>query len=137
MPISVRWDDGEKTTLYYTVTAKWSLEEAWYILQHDVIEMLEDVNYVTDVIIHFQESQSIPSGVLNFWRRAYNWMQKYVHPTVFVAVVQAPPIIRGIGDSLRTLRTPIMRYVVFVDSVEEAHQKITGHRAKTPRIHFD
>jgi hypothetical protein len=137
MPISVQWGNEEKTILHYTVTDDWSLDDAWHILENDVPKLYQDIHYVADVIIEFRQSPKIPLGVLDFWRRAYSWMQEHRGETSYVTVVQAPPIIKGIADTLRNLRAPITRLVLFVETIDEAHEKIAKYRTLTPRIHLE
>jgi|GEM_PF-3933194 len=137
MPINVTWYDDRKTILLYAISDNWSLNDAWQVLNELVPQHHAEVDYVTDVIIDFREARKIPAGVMNFWRRAFNWMQEKNRETAFIAVVQAPPIITGIGDTLRGLRAPIMKRVVFVNSMDEAQTVIDNHRATTPRIHLN
>lgn len=137
MPISVEWGTTEKTILYYSISDDWTLAEALLNLENETTEMLNSISHVPDCVMDLGNSKKIPIGFLSYWRRTYAWMQANRMESSFIAIMQAPPILKGIGDTLRTLRVPIMRYVVFIDTVEEAYQKIAEHRENRPRLHFD
>ena len=137
MPISVNWQDENKTILYYEIESVWSLDEAWENLNGPVLELIAEVDYVPDTIMNFTSTQFIPIGLLNFWRHSYQWLQEHHIQTSIVAFVNAPPAMKGIGDTLRNLRVPIMRYMFFVDSVEEGQKLIANFRANSPRKPLD
>lgn len=137
MPILVEWGNDEQTILYYSITDDWTLDHALSILENETTDMINSVSHVPDCIMDLCGSKKIPMGFLRYWRRTYDWMQANNLESSFVVIAQAPPVLKGISDTLRTLRIPIMRYVLFVNTIEEAYQKIAEHRANNPRLHPD
>ncbi len=133
MPISVNWENNEKTIIYYEINGQWSVDEAWEILNGKALELIMEENYVPDTIMNFSGTKIIPVGLLNLWRRAYDWMKENHLETSIVTFVQAPLAMKGIGDTLRTLRVPIMRYMYFVDSIEDGKKIILEYRVNHPR----
>ncbi|GAB5490796.1 MAG: hypothetical protein Phog2KO_10110 [Phototrophicaceae bacterium] len=133
MPILLRWQDDKKVTLYCEVEGEWSLDDAWNNLNGTILDYINSVSYVPDIIINFTPTNYTPSGLLSFWRRAYQWMQEHGVVTSIVIFVDVPPAMRGIGDTLRNLRVPIMRYMFFVESVEEGQTLIDNLRKDSPR----
>ena len=132
MPISVNWEDDNKTILLYRIDGEWSLDEAWDVLNTQTLKLVAEVSYVPDSVMDFSNTKVTPFGLLNFWRRAYDWMKDNHLETSIVTFVQAPLAMKGIGDTLRNLRVPIMRYMFFVESVDEGKQLIADYRANYP-----
>lgn len=137
MPISVKWEDEHKTIIYYEINGEWSVDEAWEILNGKALELIMEENYVPDTIMNFSGTKITPLGLLNLWRRAYDWMKDNRLESSIVTFVQAPLAMKGIGDTLRNLRVPIMRYMFFVDSIEEGKQLIADYRVDHPRQRLD
>lgn len=137
MPISVKWEDEHKTIIYYEINGEWSVEDAWAVLNSKTLKLIEEVSYVPDTIMDFSNTHITPLGLLNFWRLSYNWLQENQLDTSVVTFVQAPLAMKGIGDTLRNLRVPIMRYMFFVDSIEEGKQLIADYRVDNPRQRLD
>ncbi len=137
MPISVKWEDEHKTIIYYEINGEWSVDEAWEILNGKALELIREQNYVPDTIMNFSGTKLTPLGLLNLWRRSYDWMKDNRLESSIVTFVQAPFAMKGIGDTLRNLRVPIMRYMFFVDSIEEGKQLIADYRVDNPRQRLD
>lgn len=137
MPITVNWINDDKTILYYMIAGEWSLDELWSLLNSSILELVNETPYVPDTLVNLSKTTRTPIGSLSFWRRSYNWVQANHLETSIVAFVQAPPAMQGIGDTLRNLRVPIMRYMYFVDSVEEGQKLIMDYRANNPRQALD
>lgn len=132
MPVTVNWYNEEKTIIYYEFDGIWTLDELWNIFNTKILEFVSDVPYLPDTIMSFNASTFTPTGLLSFWRHSYDWMQDNQLETALVMFVNPPHILRGIGDTLRNLRVPIMQYMFFVESIEEAQTFIETFRAKTP-----
>ena len=137
MPISTEWGNDEKTIIDFTITDVWSLEEAWDTLKLKALPMANSLPYVPDVILDFSKSRKTPRGLMEFWRQAFDWMQENQLASSMVLFVKPSPVMQGIGNTLRTLRIPIMKYMFFANSIDEAYQKITEHRANNPHFRFD
>lgn len=68
MPISVRWDNTEKTCIYYEFIGQWSWDE-FDAVYADVYEMLDTVNHKVHAIVDLRNSHLLPQNTLTQMRR--------------------------------------------------------------------
>ncbi len=68
MPISVRWDNTEKTCIYYEFIGQWSWDE-FDAVYADVYEMLDTVKHKVHAIVDLRNSHLLPQNTLTQMRR--------------------------------------------------------------------
>ncbi|MBC6937874.1 MAG: hypothetical protein DWB42_18890 [Chloroflexi bacterium] len=83
MPVTVEWDNAEKTIIRMAMVGHWTWDEA-YAAFADGDQMLDGVNHRVGVIIDLRESKGVPPAALANARK----MSEKQHPragmTVFV-----------------------------------------------------
>lgn len=133
MPVIIEWDDDSYQIICVKVSDNWSLDEAYTLSREVYPELLEQTTFVPDIIIDCTESGQVSSvGILRVWQEAFGWSQTLGLSSSLILFVQAPPILRSAGGTLRNLRLSVMRNTFFVDTIEEAREKIRSHRQDTP-----
>jgi hypothetical protein len=61
VPVTVKWDNSEKTTLCYRLEGRWTWEELYHTLGESR-KLWGSVNHVVDVLIDLSVSTGFPAG---------------------------------------------------------------------------
>lgn len=134
MPVVFKWDDKLETVILVIVTDDWSLESAYAVARDEFPPMLTQTETVPDLIIDFTDSGKVATtGILKTWQDAFGWLQAQGLSTMLIVMVQAPPLMKSAGGTLRNLRIPVMRNTYFVDTLDDAHALIRRLRDDNPR----
>lgn len=68
MPITVRWDNEDKTIIYYVFDRRWTWDE-FNVVYQDVYRMLDTVDHTVHAIVDLHNSQLLPADTLTHMRR--------------------------------------------------------------------
>lgn len=135
MPLAFEWDDESHTIILVIVTDDWSLESAYASARDEFPTMLTQTDTVPDLIIDFTDSGKVATtGILKTWQDAFGWLQMQGLSTMLIVMIQAPPLVKSAGGTLRNLRIPIMRNTYFVDTLDDARALIRRLRDDNPRL---
>jgi hypothetical protein len=67
MPVSIRWEDDDKTVMRYTIQGRWTWEELYPCFEEG-IEMAKSVSHRFDVIIDFSQTSHLPGNAITHLR---------------------------------------------------------------------
>src|SRR5690606_34184496 len=101
MPILVRWDDEEKTRIYYEFVGKWTWDE-FNTVYEGVYEMLDTVSHKVDAIVDLRYSNLLPQSTLTEMRRLTFQQHENGGITVFITENE-------LAHALFTILTGVLR----------------------------
>lgn len=135
MPVSVMWDNDEKTILRFEVDGDWEIDETWERITVDALNMTRETDSVPDAIIDMrgQSGDNVPQGFMTQGRNFSNWVQRYQLDSAVMVIVGGGRMMQAGADIFRKLHIPISERSFFADSLDEARTKIHDYRATTPR----
>lgn len=120
MPISVRWDNTEKTCIYYEFIGQWSWDE-FDAVYADVYEMLDTVKHKVHAIVDLRNSHLLPQNTLTQMRRLTFQQHENGGITIFITE-------NNFAHTLFNILTGVLREAkrIFriVRTPEEAYQLI-------------
>ena len=127
MPISVTWDNEEKTILLRKVTKPWSWQD--YIEAMKVVhQKLSEVDHMVDIIVDCTEINNLPDGALGSLsksNRAYpeNMGQQFV--------VSSSLFIELFSNMLAGMTNNNKSFFIHKHTIEEAYEEIKLLRTPT------
>jgi hypothetical protein len=83
MPITVKWDNAEKTIIYYTFDGAWTWDEFNAVYQ-EVYAMLDTVQHKVHAIVDLRNSRLLPRDTLTQMRRLTYEQHENGGLTVFI-----------------------------------------------------
>lgn len=130
MPISVRWDNEEKSRIYYEFLNKWTWDE-FNAVYADVYTMLDTVSHKVDAIVDLRESQLLPQNTLTEMRRLTFQQHANGGITVFITdnglvhtlFMILTGVLRQAKKIFRIARTVDEAYAI-IDSVREDFREV-------------
>lgn len=132
MSITVQWDTDSKDAMRFVVRDNWTPEEAWDAL-HTAEQLLNEVDYVPDVINDLRRMGSSSMGDMSFWRRVLAWIQERNLQQTTIVLVGGGWFMQMIGRTLKGLNVPMLQRTLFATSLAEARQKLQRYRQQHPR----
>jgi len=131
MPISVTWDNPEKTVICFTFEERWTWDE-YHAAADRISEMVNSVNHRVDLIIDFRTGyvpdnaiKQVESGSPLFW-----------HPQAGFGVLVG---VKGFIRSLLMLFTQVYpghtQWLILAANVEDARAILTKQRQQAQIAH--
>lgn len=118
MPVTIEWDNPNKTIMKMSFVGHWTWTEVYLALpQGD--KLLEEIDYSISVIIDWSRSLGIPPSALTHAGTLARKQNPKVNMTVFVGASTFFTTLWGIFSKLNSLFARPERFV-FADSLEEA-----------------
>jgi hypothetical protein len=127
MPITVVWDNDQKTILHYTYTGKWTWAEYEAVVDQ-AAQLVKDIDYQIDVIADFSETSLLPDQAIHGFKKSLD--TRPINFGVAVLVTQRIFITRLV-DAFSRLYRKIGQKLVIAPSVSEA-RAILAQRQNTP-----
>lgn len=127
MPITIEWDDSEKTIIRYTYQGKWTWEENDQISAQSVA-FAKEVDHPLDVIIDFRNSHLLPERALSRFRDYLTPSDKTMSFQTAVLVFQSEFLARML-EIFSRLYSGVRGKIHSATSVEEAREIIIKARA--------
>jgi hypothetical protein len=129
MKINVSWDNDAKTILHYKFAAGWSWNDLREIF-NEGYQMLSTVDHPVDVIMDFTEAAMFaPSGAIGQARHVANNPR---HENIRLTILVGSSFVSSIFNMMSRIAGNLSGKwdVVFVNTLDEAYQKINDHQAK-------
>lgn len=124
MPITVIWDNDEKTAFHWIFEGKWNWKE--YAQAMDQADKLaKEVEHPIDVIVNMAQSKLIPSHALSNIRAK---MGAEPHKLGLVVIITNNPLVKAIGNALPRLNRRFENKIAIAATVEQARQTIAQRR---------
>ena len=131
MPISLNWDNENRTVLRLIFWNEWTLEE--YVAQFEiVIDALKTITHSVDILIDLRTDSYVPRG--DSLRAFRNVMDKLPQNTGTIVYVNDNPVQRHLFDKQLSFYNTVSRgrkqRVYMVETLEEAYELINKHQAR-------
>ena len=127
MPVTVEWDNEEKTVVRMRLDGNWTWDEV-YPASQEGYAMLESVSYVVDLIMDMRQSRGIPNSSIFHARNTIGKRHPRTGLTVFVgANTLFFTIWRVFNRVYASLR--VEQQFTFADKIEEAREMLAKHHA--------
>lgn len=133
MPITLQWDDAEKTRLLLRFDGKWTWEEMYEMIQ-TIHQHIEGVPHTVHLLMEWSKSGTVP---LNALSHARNMMANKRHPRSGISVMI------GINGHIKTMWDVFMKLYGaqfrgkhsfgIVNTIEEARAFIERETTKENR----
>ncbi len=122
MPISVEWDNEDKTAIRITYLDRWTWEENQQARQQ-TLDMIATVNHIVHTIHDMRQSHGLPTDIITQARKR---IQKK-HPQVgLIIVIGNKSFVHVLYDVFATIYDKLVhkRKFYLVHSLEQAYQLI-------------
>jgi hypothetical protein len=129
MPVTVQWDNDQKTVLRYEFSDVWTWEE-FFEAQGQREPLLQDVHHRVHHLLIFAPHQRVPALLTFNAKRLDDRRFKY---SGYYAVVGAPLLMRMLTSALRRIGNTMARDAYFFDTEAEARaflQKEAGSQTR-------
>ena len=131
MPISLNWDNENRTVLRLIFWNEWTLDE--YATQFEiVVDALKTITHSVDILIDLRTDSYVPKG--DSLRAFRNVMDKLPENTGVIVYVNDNPVQRHLFDKQLSFYNTVSRgrkqRVYMVETLEEAHELINKHQAR-------
>lgn len=135
MPVSVIWDNDEKTILRFEVNGDWEIDETWERITIDGLRLTREADTVPDAIIDMrgQSGNGLPQGFMTQGRSFSNWIERQNLGSAVMVLVGAGRMMQAGADILRKLNIPMSTRSFFADNLDDARAHIAAYRADHPR----
>ena len=120
MPITVQWDNEEKTIIYYTFDGAWTWDE-FYAVYRDVYAMLDTVQHPVHAIVDLRSSRLLPRDTLTQMRRLTYEQHENGGMTVFIT---SNPLAHTFYTLLTNLYRRALEIFRLAATPEEAYQML-------------
>lgn len=128
MPISIHWDNEEKTTLRWDFEGRWTWIEFYEAIEEDYA-LREETDHKINSVIYLGNSSTIPSGAPSQFHRLAKWSHPRAGKTV---IVGANRFVEILVQIFSTVQRDIGKRIVMAKSLEEAREllKTAADQAK-------
>ncbi len=120
MPVSMDWDNTEKTVIRVTFDGQWDTDDLYRMVNKGV-SMIDSVDHIVDSIFDFTRSTSSPTSTLATLGRMESTHSEKERLTI---IVNASSYIKALCNIARKLAPRTFANLVFVDSINEAYNAI-------------
>lgn len=124
MPVSIFWNDDNKTILIEKFEGKWTITD-WYQLNDDAAVKLAEVSHTVHVIVDATDAAPPPAQMLMGVQYAIKKMPSNQGITIFVKLTRLLKMFMDFGKQIAPETT---RYVYAAESLDEAHRLIAEKR---------
>lgn len=132
MAIQVAWDSDDKQVVRFTAQGDWTIEDGWQALER-AEALLNEVDYVPDVINDIRNMGSSPLNALTFWQAVLDWVRERDLQQTIVILVGGGWFIRTAGRSLNNLNIPMLQRMRFAKDLPAARYELRKYRRQHPR----
>jgi hypothetical protein len=122
MPITVKWDNDEKTIIYYTFDGAWTWDEFNAVYQ-DVYAMLDTVQHQVHAIVDLRSSRLLPRDTLTQMRRLTYEQHENGGITVFIT---SNPLARTFYSILSNLYRRAREIFRLATTPQDAYDILAG-----------
>jgi hypothetical protein len=119
MPITVEWDNPQKTIIRQTHLGTWTWEE-YYAAADQTLVMLNSVDYQIHLMIDMQQSSMLPSGALSHAAIA----ERDHRNNGKVFLVGANRLVQSLYKVALVIRPRAAERLVLVNTVEEVYAEL-------------
>lgn len=127
MPVTVNWDNDDKTIVRYQLSGAWTPEELFPALDQGAA-LMNSIDYPVDVILDFAGSTAFPLDKLFAMGRYAEGKTSANQRRV--VMVRSLPVLRGLLDTMRRFLPRATRGVYFADTLDDAYALIAREAAR-------
>lgn len=125
MPVSIHWDNPEKTIIYFTFEGKWTLEELYAVLDEQQ-KMMASIDHTAHAIVDVRDSSILPSNILSIRSRQDRMTPKNQGISVVVGGGRFVTVIANMYQQLANHEVSIH----FTENIDDARKMITAELAR-------
>jgi hypothetical protein len=130
MPISVQWDNPEKTVLCQKFEGKWTGPD-YYASLDEMSRLLKEVDHRVHLLGDMSDSVGIPA--LNLLAASGRVIKMVEHQFSSITIVKAHNYFQSLVNVVRRMSPALAERVYFVSTLEEAHKQL-AKRTSTDAI---
>jgi hypothetical protein len=130
MPISVQWDNPEKTVLCQKFEGKWTGPD-YYASLDEMSRLLKEVDHRVHLLGDMSDSVGIPA--LNLLAASGRVVKMVEHQFSSITIVKAHNYFQSLVNVVRRMSPALAERVYFVSTLEEAHKQL-AKRTSTDAI---
>jgi hypothetical protein len=117
MPISVQWDNPDKTLLRWNFEGKWTWDD-YYAAMEQNNALLDSIQSKADLLIDMQQTNIVAAGFTSQFRRISQF-----HPKAgFAIIVLNSRFIEIMLNMLMNFQPAMRHQVIVTDSIEKGFQ---------------
>lgn len=121
MPVSMDWDNPERTIIRVTFDGQWETDDLYRMINKGV-SMIDSVDHIVDSIFDFTRSTSSPTSALATLGRMES---THSEKERLVIIVNASSYIKALCNIARKLAPKTFANILFVDNINEAYTAIS------------
>lgn len=123
MSIEVRWDNDEKTIIYYTFHQGWTFKE-FHEVYAEVYEMLDTVNHTVHAIVDLGNTRIFPTDTLREMRNLT--FEQHENGGITVIITHSR-MAHSLYSVLKSIITQFAQVFHLVHTLDEAYDCIAEH----------
>jgi hypothetical protein len=127
MPISVSWDNDDKTTIRYDFNGQWTWDE-FRVSSENAFAMTRSVSHTVDSISNFDPTTTLPPNALFQFRRAMTTAPKNRGVTV---IVGGALFVRTMVGVFGKLNRQLGERLLLADTLDQARARLAERRSRT------
>jgi hypothetical protein len=122
MPVRYEWADDQKVIMHLTIESPWTWQE-YNAVVDELMPMIESLGYPCATVVNTENMGPLPKdgNALQNLLRVDKMMPDNL---IASAIIGTPMIIQVFMNMLTRLRPHAARISLFVESTEEAHERI-------------
>jgi len=129
MPVTVNWDNEEKTIIRYDIIEPWTWDEMWVALEKDD-ELIDSIDHIVHLLFNGEAIKVFPGNPIGHLRM---FASKTRQPLGLIVIV-GPNVwihtIVSLFSKLLPRRAKGMEGILSARTVEEGRALIEAHRKK-------
>jgi hypothetical protein len=131
MPISILWDNAEKTVIQYHFEGRWTWDEFHHALAEGNA-MMDSVDHTVHVIVNMQNSMALPRGAITHIANLRIRKHRRIGVTILIGASQ---LIQAIHSAMITIYPGIDKNFKMLPTLEEARAALEASTLSTESNH--